>query len=119
MVCSVVNRVGSSIVSEVVIGEVVVKDGEVSGEEKKVLEEYVKSGVMSDGVMKVLLKVMKGRRVEGSGGSGGKNGEESKSSKIRKLYKEGMSKGEISKLLGVRFNFVYNVLDKESRKLVK
>jgi DNA invertase Pin-like site-specific DNA recombinase len=103
-------------VVELKIGEVVVKESEVDGEERKVLEGYLKDGVMSEKVMGVLVKVMKGRRVEGSGGSGGKEGEESKSSKIRKLVAAGMSKGEVAKLLGVRFQFVYNVMEKEGRK---
>jgi hypothetical protein len=98
------------------IGEVVVKVDEVEEIEWEVLKEYGEKGVLSGEVMDVLVKVMRGRRVEGSGGSGGKDGVESKSSKIRKLYEGGMSKGEIVKVLGVRFQFVYNVLKKEEGK---
>jgi len=104
---------------ELKIGEVVLKDGEVVGDDLKVVEKYVKDGVLSESVMTVLVKVMKGRRVEGSGGSGGANGVESKSSKIRKMSEGGMSKGEISRLLGVKFQFVYNVLKKEEGKVKK
>jgi hypothetical protein len=97
------------------IGEVTIAATDVTAEEYKTLEGYVKSGTMTDAVMAVLVGVMKSRRVAGSGGSGGSD-EESKSSKIRKLVAAGMSKGEVAKLLGVRFQFVYNVMEKESRK---
>jgi uncharacterized protein YoaH (UPF0181 family) len=40
--------------------------------------------------------------------------QQSKSSKIRRLAAAGMSRGDISKALGVRFQFVYNTLRKEA-----
>ncbi len=44
------------------------------------------------------------------------NGEESKSKKMIKLYNGGLEIGEISKLMEVRYNFVYNVVSNECRK---
>ena len=44
------------------------------------------------------------------------NGEGSKSGKMLKLYNEGMGIGEIAKLMGVRYNFVYNVVSNDCRK---
>ena len=44
------------------------------------------------------------------------NAEGSKSSKMMKLYNEGVEIGEIAKLMGVRYNFVYNVVSNECRK---
>ena len=44
------------------------------------------------------------------------NGEGSKSSKMLRLYDEGMEIGAIAKLLGVRYNFVYNVVSNNCRK---
>ena len=44
------------------------------------------------------------------------NAEGSKSSKMVKLYNEGVEIGEIAKLMGVRYNFVYNVVSNECRK---
>ena len=43
-------------------------------------------------------------------------GEGSKSSKMLKLYNEGLEIGEIAKLMGVRYNFVYNVVSNDCRK---
>ena len=42
--------------------------------------------------------------------------EGSKSSKMIQLYNEGCEVGEIAKLMGVRYNFVYNVVSNECRK---
>ena len=39
-----------------------------------------------------------------------------KSSKMLALYNEGMQIGEIAKLMGVRYNFVYNVVSNDCRK---
>lgn len=44
------------------------------------------------------------------------NGEGSKSKKMLALYNEGMDIGEIAKLLGVRYNFVYNVVSNHCHK---
>lgn len=44
------------------------------------------------------------------------NGEESKSKKMLALYNGGIEIGEIAKLLGVRYNFVYNVVSNDCRK---
>ena len=44
------------------------------------------------------------------------NGEGSKSGKMLALYNEGMEIGEIAKLMGVRYNFVYNVVSNDCRK---
>lgn len=44
------------------------------------------------------------------------NGEGSKSSKMLALYNEGMEIGAIAKLMGVRYNFVYNVVSNDCRK---
>lgn len=96
-----------------VVGKVEIDEEDLSFGELKVMCEFDKDGVLNDGVMEVLKKVMVSKRVGGSGGSGGKEGVESKSSKIRKLSKEGMSKGEIGKLLDIRYEFVYNVLRRE------
>lgn len=43
------------------------------------------------------------------------NGEGSKSSKMKTLYNEGFEIKEISNMLGVRYNFVYNVISNECR----
>ena len=43
-------------------------------------------------------------------------GEGSKSSKMVALYGAGLEIGEIAKLMGVRYNFVYNVVSNECRK---
>ena len=43
-------------------------------------------------------------------------GEGSKSSKMLALYNEGMEIGEIAKAMGVRYNFVYNVVSNDCRK---
>ena len=43
-------------------------------------------------------------------------GDGSKSSKMIKLYNGGVEIGEIAKLMGVRYNFVYNVVSNECRK---
>jgi len=43
-------------------------------------------------------------------------GEGSKSSKMMHLYNEGLEIGEIAKIMGVRYNFVYNVVSNECRK---
>ena len=42
--------------------------------------------------------------------------EGSKSSKMLKLYNEGMEIKEIAQLMGVRYNFVYNVVSNDCRK---
>lgn len=44
------------------------------------------------------------------------NGEGSKSSKMITFYNQGMEIGEIAKLMGVRYNFVYNVVSNDCRK---
>ena len=44
------------------------------------------------------------------------DGEGSKSSKMLALYNEGMEIGEIAKAMGVRYNFVYNVVSNDCRK---
>ena len=44
------------------------------------------------------------------------DGEGSKSSKMITLYGAGLEIGEIAKLMGVRYNFVYNVVSNECRK---
>lgn len=41
------------------------------------------------------------------------NGEINKSASIRKMYREGLTKGEIAKALGIRYQFVYNVLNQK------
>lgn len=43
-------------------------------------------------------------------------GEGSKSSKMIKLYNAGMEVGDIAKAMGVRYNFVYNVVSNDCRK---
>ena len=43
-------------------------------------------------------------------------GEGSKSKKMLDLYNEGLQVGEIAKLMGVRYNFVYNVVSNDCRK---
>jgi transposase-like protein len=43
-------------------------------------------------------------------------GDGSKSSKMVQLYDQGMEIGEIAKAMGVRYNFVYNVLSNNCRK---
>ena len=43
-------------------------------------------------------------------------GDGSKSSKMLALYNGGMEIGEIAKVLGVRYNFVYNVVSNDCRK---
>ena len=43
-------------------------------------------------------------------------GEGSKSAKMLKLYNDGMEIGEIAKAMGVRYNFVYNVVSNDCRK---
>lgn len=42
--------------------------------------------------------------------------EGSKSQKMIKLYNEGLEVGEIAKAMGVRYNFVYNVVSNDCRK---
>ena len=44
------------------------------------------------------------------------NNEGSKSSKMLALYNEGMEIGAIAKLMGTRYNFVYNVVSNACRK---
>lgn len=44
------------------------------------------------------------------------DGEGSKSSKMITLYGAGLEIGEIAKLMGTRYNFVYNVVSNECRK---
>lgn len=44
------------------------------------------------------------------------NGNGSKSGKMIELYNGGMGIKEISELIGVRYNFVYNVVSNECRK---
>lgn len=44
------------------------------------------------------------------------NSEGSKSKKMLAMYNEGMEIGEIAKLMGVRYNFVYNVVSNDCRK---
>ena len=44
------------------------------------------------------------------------NAEGSKSSKMWALYNEGMEIGDIAKAMGVRYNFVYNVVSNACRK---
>jgi len=44
------------------------------------------------------------------------NAEGSKSKKMIELYNGGMDIGSIAKLMGVRYNFVYNVVSNECRK---
>ena len=43
-------------------------------------------------------------------------GEGTKSKKMLDLYNEGLQVGEIAKLMGVRYNFVYNVVSNDCRK---
>lgn len=40
----------------------------------------------------------------------------SKSAKIRELAAQGLPKGEIAKIVGIRYQFVYNVLKNEQLK---
>lgn len=47
------------------------------------------------------------------------NTEISKSSKIRQLNEIGISRGEIAKLLEIRYQFVRNVLEREIEKKLK
>jgi DNA invertase Pin-like site-specific DNA recombinase len=44
------------------------------------------------------------------------NSEVSTSQKIRDLAKKGVTRGEIAKLLGIRYQFVRNVLEREIAK---
>lgn len=44
------------------------------------------------------------------------NSEATKSKKMLQFYDGGMEIGEIAKLMGVRYNFVYNVVSNECRK---
>lgn len=44
------------------------------------------------------------------------NGEGSKSGKMLKLYGKGMEIREIAKVMGVRYNFVYNVVSNDCLK---
>ena len=44
------------------------------------------------------------------------DGEGSKSSKMLVLYNGGMEIGEIAKVMGTRYNFVYNVVSNDCRK---
>lgn len=44
------------------------------------------------------------------------NSEATKSAKMKALYNEGCEIGEIAKLLGVRYNFVYNVISNAAMK---
>ena len=44
------------------------------------------------------------------------DGEGTKSSKMLALYNEGMEIGAIAKAMGVRYNFVYNVVSNDCRK---
>lgn len=43
-------------------------------------------------------------------------GEGSKSAKMLSLYNSGMEIGDIAKAMGVRYNFVYNVVSNDCRK---
>lgn len=43
-------------------------------------------------------------------------GEGTKSAKMKALYNGGVEIGEIAKLLGVRYNFVYNVISNDAMK---
>jgi predicted DNA-binding protein (UPF0251 family) len=43
----------------------------------------------------------------------------STSSKIRQLDQKGIKRGEIAKLLGIRYQFVRNVLERASAKAAK
>lgn len=43
-------------------------------------------------------------------------GEGTKSAKMKALYNGGIEIGEIAKLLGVRYNFVYNVISNDAMK---
>lgn len=43
-------------------------------------------------------------------------GEGTKSAKMKELYNGGVEIGEIAKLLGVRYNFVYNVISNDAMK---
>jgi len=42
----------------------------------------------------------------------------STSQRIRDLHKEGLTKGAIAKELGIRFQFVYNVLRRDEDKAI-
>ena len=44
------------------------------------------------------------------------NGEATKSAKMKALYNEGCEISEIAKLMGVRYNFVYNVISNAAMK---
>lgn len=44
------------------------------------------------------------------------NSEATKSAKMKALYNGGVEIGEIAKLLGVRYNFVYNVISNDAMK---
>lgn len=44
------------------------------------------------------------------------NSEATKSAKMKALYNGGCEIGEIAKLLGVRYNFVYNVISNDAMK---
>lgn len=44
------------------------------------------------------------------------DGEGSKSAKMKELYNGGLEIGEIAKLMGVRYNFVYNVVSVAAMK---
>lgn len=44
------------------------------------------------------------------------NGEATKSAKMKELYNGGCEIGEIAKLMGVRYNFVYNVISNAAMK---
>lgn len=91
------------------IGQLVVDESKLSDDELGVLEQFVENGVLTDDVLSLLVKVGGGEKSKESEG-------ETKSSKIRRMSAAGMSIGDISRTLDLRFQFVYNVVSKEKMK---
>jgi hypothetical protein len=98
------------------IGKLELREDLMEPEQYELLRDYADGKVeLGDEVVVALSYAVAAHRQQGLlGGQGTAEGQESKSSKIRRLAAAGMSRGDISKALGVRFQFVYNTLRKEA-----
>jgi hypothetical protein len=99
--------------SIVTIGKLEIDTEKLSEDGAAAVETYAVDGEFTDELIEAIAEWSNAHR----NGNGRKDGEESKSSKMRKMSKAGVSTGAIADALGVRYQFVNNVLRKEAQKI--
>jgi hypothetical protein len=93
----------------VTVGKLSIDLDRLSDENATAIEQLIETGELTDNAVKALAEW------SATNGSATKSGEESKASKMRRMAAAGISTGDIAKTLDVRFQFVYNVLQKSKK----